>query len=96
MSTEAVSIGSDPPFSSFPEGVAVSGICRVEPEEEGSRNFHMLGDGSKIPSSPYVVLIEEAWSALLDPSMVAKVASAYCLWLLLDFQLIRSSLARKK
>jgi hypothetical protein len=69
-------------------------ICRVEPEEDGFRNFHMLGDGSKIRKSPYIVLMEEARRALFDPSTVVKVASA-CMRLVFDFQLIRSSLAWK-
>ena len=53
-------IESDPFFSPFPGGIAMTGICRVELEEVGSRNFHMSGDGFTIPRSPYIVLMEEA------------------------------------
>ena len=87
--------GIEPPCASFAEEVAGSGIYRVEPEDDGSRNFHMLGDGSDIPNSPYFVLIEEAWIARLDPSVVENVASAYGMRLLFDFQPTRSSLTQR-
>ena len=59
-STGDMLIESDPFFSPFPGGIAMTGICRVELEEVGSRNFHMSGDGFTIPRSPYIVLMEEA------------------------------------